>query len=328
MLLCPTVSPSPSLLCRCQDNEPDDCGCQGDIHSVVVTGGSHPVVNVTIPNSVDGRLASALRYLHANYPKEGWDAFTRPGTVVGADTGTGTRADADTGRPLTGGTSSSSPPGDAGDRDREDGHEGVDGGTGGGHRPPLLDPAGVSIDWGRTIVSGHSQGAGHAAWLAMAHATVAGAVPISGPQVTIPPPLPTVLSGSVHGGDGGREAVLSLFSPKAEVAICPSPSAMPGARNASCVGWSVRGPLADDPALLYTILAVLSRLCAGPAARLLLGGGAGVDDPARPDRAIRAPTRRLDCADGGQLVGDAGGLMMATAHAVLHCPRAPLAGHS
>jgi hypothetical protein len=157
----------------CQDNQPENCACQGDVHAAVVGGGSHPLVNVTAANSVDRRLASALAYLHVRFPSEQWDAFTRTGS--GTARGSRRRAAMDVAAPSASATATATAAIAATAAATTATAAAAAAAT-------TAVPSGVVINWARTVVSGHSQGAGHAAWIAKAHAAVRGAVPISGPQ--------------------------------------------------------------------------------------------------------------------------------------------------
>lgn len=57
-----------------------DPDCIGKARAEIITGtDTSPVVTITPANSIAGRLADQLRYLHRIYPGEGWDQFLRGG---------------------------------------------------------------------------------------------------------------------------------------------------------------------------------------------------------------------------------------------------------
>lgn len=55
-----------------------DPDCIGKARAEIITGtDSSPVVDINLANSISGRLADQLRYLHQTYPGEGWNQFLR-----------------------------------------------------------------------------------------------------------------------------------------------------------------------------------------------------------------------------------------------------------
>lgn len=55
-----------------------DPDCIGKARAEIITGtDASPVVTISPANSISGRLADLLRYLHATYPSEGWNQFLR-----------------------------------------------------------------------------------------------------------------------------------------------------------------------------------------------------------------------------------------------------------
>ena len=151
----------------CDQHAPSDCGCQGRVHVAVCEGGAVPgLVDVSAASSIVSRVGAALVYLHAHWPEEGWSRYlvTAAAAAAGGRAGGGAR--------LNGG-----------------------GGGGGGG-------VGSAIAWDKIVLSGHSQGAGHAAWLAKLRYSVAGVVPISGPEDSHPD-CSWVAAGGGGGGGGG-----------------------------------------------------------------------------------------------------------------------------
>lgn len=71
--------------------------CAGEVRREIITGSDlSPLVAVTPPNSITGRLTSLLAYLHATYPSEGWGQYLVGGqpnwsqiTVAGHSQGAG-----------------------------------------------------------------------------------------------------------------------------------------------------------------------------------------------------------------------------------------------
>jgi hypothetical protein len=163
----------------CDQHAPSDCGCQGRVHVAVCEGGAVPgLVDVSAASSIVARLEAALAYLHARWPEEGWSRYLVTAAAAGGREGGGAR------------------------------RNGGGGGGGGG--------VGSAIAWDKIVLSGHSQGAGHAAWLAKLRYRVAGVVPISGPEDTHPD-CSWVAAGG--GGAAGPSATpLSRFVPLAHSA--------------------------------------------------------------------------------------------------------------
>jgi hypothetical protein len=56
--------------------DPRDTSCMSDVRTEIIEGTDRsPYVAIDYTNSIDGRLASLLRYLNRTYPTEGWATF-------------------------------------------------------------------------------------------------------------------------------------------------------------------------------------------------------------------------------------------------------------
>ncbi len=71
--------------------------CPGEVRREIITGSdTSPLVAVTLPNSITGRLVAMLSYMHTTYPNEGWGQYLVGGapnwsaiTVAGHSQGAG-----------------------------------------------------------------------------------------------------------------------------------------------------------------------------------------------------------------------------------------------